>query len=108
MAPHSELAFSLAAALREQQEMAVANIVGANMFNLLDDLGLTGLVRPIPVDPGTIAVDLWVAMGVTLLCCHWSSGGAAGPVVAARCSWPATSRTSRGSSQAPASGRRPS
>jgi cation:H+ antiporter len=62
-----ELAFSIAAALRRQQEMAVANIVGSNIFNLLMILGATGLARPIPVDQGTVAVDMWVMMGVTLL-----------------------------------------
>jgi cation:H+ antiporter len=62
-----ELAFSIAAALRRQQEMAVANIVGSNIFNLLMILGATGLARPIPVDRGTVVVDMWVMMGVTLL-----------------------------------------
>lgn len=62
-----ELAFSIAAALRKQQEMAVANIVGSNIFNLLMILGATGLARPIPVDPSTVAVDLWVMMSIALL-----------------------------------------
>lgn len=62
-----ELAFSIAAAVRKQQEMAVANVVGSNIFNLLLILGVTGLVRPIPVDPRTISVDMWVMLGVALL-----------------------------------------
>jgi cation:H+ antiporter len=62
-----ELAFSLAAALRQQQEMAVANIVGSNIFNLLMILGATGLAQPIPVDQATVSVDIWAMMGVTLL-----------------------------------------
>jgi cation:H+ antiporter len=62
-----ELAVSLAAALKKQQEMAVANVVGSNVFNLLMILGVTGLARPLLVDPRIVSVDLWVMMGFTVL-----------------------------------------
>jgi hypothetical protein len=62
-----ELAVSLAAALKKQQEMAVANVVGSNIFNLLMILGVTGLARPLPIDPRIVSVDLWVMMGFTVL-----------------------------------------
>jgi cation:H+ antiporter len=62
-----ELAVSLAAALKGQQEMAVANVVGSNVFNLLMILGVTGLARPLPVEARMISVDLWVMMGFTAL-----------------------------------------
>jgi cation:H+ antiporter len=62
-----ELAVSLAAALRKQQEMAVANVVGSNIFNLLLILGAAALARPLHVDPSIISVDLWVLMGFTVL-----------------------------------------
>jgi cation:H+ antiporter len=62
-----ELAVSLAAALKRQQEMAVANVVGSNVFNLLMILGVAGLVRPLTVDPRIASVDLWVMMGFTVL-----------------------------------------
>lgn len=62
-----ELAVSVAAALRKQQEMAVANIVGSNIFNLLMILGAAGLARPLPIDPRTVAVDFWVMLGFTVL-----------------------------------------
>jgi cation:H+ antiporter len=45
-----ELAVSMAAALRKQQEMAIANVVGSNIFNLLMILGAAGLARPLLVD----------------------------------------------------------
>ena len=41
-----ELAVSVAAALRKQQEMAMANIVGSNIFNLLMILGAAGWSAP--------------------------------------------------------------
>ena len=61
-----ELAVSLAAALKKQQEMAVANVVGSNVFNLLMILGVTGLARPLLIDPRIVSVDLWVMMGFTV------------------------------------------
>jgi cation:H+ antiporter len=61
-----ELAVSLAAAMRKQQEMAVANIVGSNIFNLLMILGAAGVARPLLIDPRIISVDLWVMMAFTV------------------------------------------
>jgi cation:H+ antiporter len=62
-----ELAVSLAAALRRQQEMAAANVVGSNIFDLLMILGAAGLARPLPVDARMISVDSWVMMAFTAL-----------------------------------------
>jgi cation:H+ antiporter len=61
-----ELAVSLAAALKRQQELAVANIVGSNVFNLLMILGVAGMARPLPVDQGMTSVDLWVMLAFTV------------------------------------------
>jgi cation:H+ antiporter len=62
-----ELAFTIAAALKKQQEMAVSNVLGSNVFNLLMILGATGLLRPIHVDPRTATLDVWVMLVLTLL-----------------------------------------
>ena len=62
-----ELAVSLSAALRKQQEMAVANVVGSNIFNLLMILGVAGVVHPLQVDPRMLSVDMWVMIGFTVL-----------------------------------------
>jgi cation:H+ antiporter len=62
-----ELAVSLAASLKRQQGMAVANIVGSNIFNLLMILGVAGVVRPLAVDPRMVSLDLWVMLGFALL-----------------------------------------
>ena len=42
-----EAATSVVAAWRGQGEIAVGNLVGSNLFNLLAILGVTGLVRPV-------------------------------------------------------------
>jgi cation:H+ antiporter len=62
-----ELAVTLAAAYKGHQEMAVATIVGSNIFNLLMILGSAGMVRPLTLDSRTIGVDVWVMMGLTAL-----------------------------------------
>ena len=65
-----ELATSLIAALRGQREIAVGNVIGSNVFNLLGVLGLTALVAPAPlsVSPNALAFDLPVMLGVAALC----------------------------------------
>lgn len=57
-----ELATSLVAVSRGEHDVLVGNIVGSNIFNLLGALGLAALVRPVPVDPAIVAVDLPVVM----------------------------------------------
>jgi cation:H+ antiporter len=47
-----ELAASLVAAFRGEVDLAVGNVVGSNVLNLLLVLGLTGTVQPIPVPEG--------------------------------------------------------
>jgi cation:H+ antiporter len=51
-----ELAASLVAALRGQSDIAMGNVVGSNIANLLLILGMTSIISPIPVnDPGTFS-----------------------------------------------------
>ena len=57
----------LAAALKQQHEMAVTNVVGSNIFNILLILGVTGLIQPIPVNPVLVALDMWVMLAIALL-----------------------------------------
>ena len=62
-----ELATSLIAALKRHSEIAIGNIVGSNIFNILGILGLTAIIAPIPVEPRFLTFDLPVMIGVTLL-----------------------------------------
>jgi cation:H+ antiporter len=59
-----ELATSLIAALRRQSEIAIGNIVGSNIFNLLGILGVTALITPIPVASRFLSFDLPVMIAV--------------------------------------------
>ena len=45
-----ELATSIVAAFRREHEIAVANVVGSNIFNLLGVLGLTAAIVGLPID----------------------------------------------------------
>lgn len=62
-----ELATSLIAALRRQSEIAIGNIVGSGIFNVLGILGLTAVITPIPVAPRFLTFDLPVLIAVSLL-----------------------------------------
>ena len=62
-----ELATTIMAALRRQADVALGNVIGSNMFNLLAIIGVTSLVGTIPVDQAFLRFDLWVMLGATLL-----------------------------------------
>ncbi|HHX90426.1 MAG TPA: calcium/sodium antiporter [Paracoccus sp.] len=62
-----ELATSLIAAFRRQSEIAIGNIVGSNIFNVLGILGVTALIAPIPVAGRFLTFDLPVMILVTLV-----------------------------------------
>ena len=61
-----ELATSVIAARKGHADVAIGNIIGSNIFNILGILGITALVLPLDV-PGSIArFDIWVMLGATL------------------------------------------
>jgi cation:H+ antiporter len=61
-----ELATSLIAAFRRQSDIAIGNIVGSNIFNILGILGATALISPIPVAARFLTFDLPVMLAATL------------------------------------------
>jgi cation:H+ antiporter len=65
-----ELATSIMAAIKGERDIAVGNIVGSNIFNLLCVLGLASLVSPsaIPVAANALAFDFPVMIAVALAC----------------------------------------
>jgi cation:H+ antiporter len=62
-----ELATSIIAAFRKRTDVAVANMIGSNIFNILGILGVTALVAPVPVAPALVRGDMWWMIGTTLL-----------------------------------------
>ncbi len=53
-----EVVTSAVAALRGDQEIAIANVVGSNVFNLLGVLGLTGALVTLPIDGGLYRFEM--------------------------------------------------
>ena len=55
------------AALRRQADVALGNVIGSNMFNLLAIIGITSIIHPIRVDPDFFEFDFWVMLGASLI-----------------------------------------
>ncbi|MDU8944028.1 calcium/sodium antiporter [Ovoidimarina sediminis] len=62
-----ELATTVMAAYRRQADVALGNVIGSNMFNLLAIIGIATMVGPIPIDATFLRFDLWVMLGASLL-----------------------------------------
>jgi cation:H+ antiporter len=62
-----EMATSVVAARRNEPEIALGNVVGSNIFNILLILGAASLIRPISVAPSLLRFEIPVSIGVTLL-----------------------------------------
>ena len=61
-----ELATAMMAAFRKTPDLAIGNVVGSNLFNIMFVLGIAGLVAPLDAK-GISSVDLYVMLGVTIL-----------------------------------------
>lgn len=61
-----ELAASVMSALKGEDDMAVGNILGSNMFNLLAVLALPGLIAPSLLEPAVMQRDFPVMLGFTI------------------------------------------
>lgn len=61
-----ELATSIMAAIKKQSDVALGNVIGSNIFNILAILGITSLVKPVPVPAEIMSFDLWVLGAATI------------------------------------------
>ncbi len=62
-----ELATSITAALKGRSDIAIGNVVGSNIFNILGILGITALITPITVAERFQSIDGWVLLATTLV-----------------------------------------
>jgi len=62
-----EVVTSLVSVVRGRDDVAIGNVIGSNLFNILGILGLSALVSPLGVNPLIIARDSWWMLGTTLL-----------------------------------------
>jgi cation:H+ antiporter len=65
-----EVAASVVASLKGERDIAVGNVVGSNIFNILSVLGLTSLVAPngVNVPPTALYFDIPVMIAVAVAC----------------------------------------
>jgi cation:H+ antiporter len=61
-----EVVASLVSTIRGRSDVAIGNVIGSNLFNILMILGLSGWVVPLPVQPALVASDCWWMLGTTL------------------------------------------
>lgn len=62
-----ELVAAMVAAWRGHTDVAVGNVIGSNIFNLMGILGTASLVIPIPFNDALQQIDLWVLLAATLV-----------------------------------------
>ena len=62
-----ELAASLAGVMKGEDDMAVGNIIGSNVFNILAVMGIPGILNPSILSEFAMGRDFWVMLGVSLL-----------------------------------------
>lgn len=62
-----ELATSLIAAFKKETDISVGNIIGSNIFNLFGILGITSIIKTIPVNERITSIDIWWMLGIAVL-----------------------------------------
>ena len=62
-----ELVVSTIGAWNNNADVAIGNVVGSNIFNILGILGLTALIFPIPIDKSNLKFDLPICLAVSIL-----------------------------------------
>lgn len=61
-----ELAASVLSAMKKEHDIAIGNVIGSNMFNLLIVFGLPGIIHPAPLDPAVMSRDFPVMIGFSI------------------------------------------
>lgn len=62
-----ELITSVVAAFKKQTDISVGNLIGSNIFNVLGVIGITSLIKEIPISMQVITNDIYWVLGISLL-----------------------------------------
>lgn len=62
-----ELATTVMAAYRKEADVAIGNVIGSNIFNLLGVIGITSLITNLPVSQEFLGHDFWIMLGSSLI-----------------------------------------
>jgi cation:H+ antiporter len=81
-----ELLLTTVAASRGRTELAIGQLIGANVFNVLAVLGVTAVIWPLPIAPSLAGIDIPIlvaasAVFVPMLATHWRLSRAQGTVL---------------------------
>lgn len=63
-----EVATSIVATLKGERDVAIGNVIGSCIFNILSVLGLAAIVSPIQISPAALSFDIPVMIGVSAVC----------------------------------------
>ena len=67
-----ELATSVIAALRRHGDVALGNVLGSNIFNILAIMGILPLFKPLPIPQDVATFDMWLMLGITVFFVGWA------------------------------------
>lgn len=70
-----ELATSVMAVFRRNDDVVVGNIIGSNIMNILAILGVTAMIAPLPVSPDFLSFHLWVMLAATVVLAPFAMTG---------------------------------
>ena len=70
-----ELSTSLVAAWRGQGDIALGNVLGSNIYNILGILGVTAIVHPLTIPTEIVRLDIWVMLAATILLIVFAATG---------------------------------
>jgi cation:H+ antiporter len=62
-----ELTTSVIASLKKETDLALGNLLGSNIFNILAILGITSMVKSVPVNPEFLRIDMLWMLGITFI-----------------------------------------
>jgi len=69
-----ELATTIMAALRRQADVALGNVIGSNIFNILAIMGVASFFGPLEVPTAILTIDLWVMIAAAALLAPFVAG----------------------------------
>lgn len=62
-----ELSTTVIAALHKNSDVAIGNVIGSNLFNILAILGITAMLTDIPVESSFLRFDVWVMLAAAVV-----------------------------------------
>lgn len=71
-----ELATAVAATMRRQSAVAIGNVIGSNLFNILAVMGVAAMITDIPVTPEFLNFNLWVMLFAAIIVVPYTLAGA--------------------------------